>query len=418
MSDIRGVPGASGNIGHLYYVRLNTPLGKFYKIGFTTMKSVNDRLAFQGTGDEKYIDEVLYFNFRLGALSLEQSLHSYFAEKAAFHKYSAYADLPLSKNGQSELYYEDVLELDNKYTPAQAEETRKAVELAITMRTYTSEVWAKRVIVFSNIALNALMVVAKTIGWSIKKIQAIAGIKTATIELPPSVLEDQKKVRLFLAELQREKKMKSLRLHRELTMFRLIHAFSNQNLEDLMKIIKIEELGRDIANSIALDLQMFSDYLCIPNNCCMFALMEHMNHENCHELLIKPVVDSYIPMIKEFVVTRKISDMSIHLPNEPIYAVDPEYNDCDIKFDDYFGAQEFIGLLECCYISKSAFKHNDAEASVEFSIEIEDKETARRFLLRIIASFKNRSPRLTFPNLNELIREFREQREKDSQFAN
>lgn len=382
------------------------------------MKSVNDRLAFQGAGDEKYIDEILYFNFRLGALALEQSLHSYFAEKAAFHKYSAYVDLPLAKNGQSELYYEDVLELDNKFTPAQAEETRKAVELAITMRTYTSEVWAKRVIAFSNVALNALMLLAKTIGWSFKKIQAIAGIKPAKIELPTSVLEDQKKVRLFLAELKREKMMKNLRLHRELTIFRLIHAFSNRNLEDLMKIISIENLGKDIASSIALDLQMFSDYLCIPNNCCMFALMEYMNHENCHELLTKPAADSYVPMIKEFVTARKISDMSIHLPDNPIYAVDLEHGECDITFDDYFGAQEFIGLLECSYISKSPFKHNDTESSVEFSIELEDKETAHRFNLRLVAGFKNRPPRFIFPNLNELIREYREQREKDSQFAN
>lgn len=418
MSDNQGVPGATGNIGHLYYVRLNTPLGKFYKIGFTTMRSVNDRLAFQGTGDEKYIDEVLYFNFRLGALGLEQSLHSYFSDKAAFHKYSAYVDLPLSRNGQSELYYEDVLELDNKFTPAQAESTRKAVELAITMRTYASEAWAKRVIAFSKIALSSLMVLAKAVGWSIKKIQAIAGIKPAVIEPPASVLEDHKKVRLFLAELKREKMMKNLRQHRELTIFLLIHAFSNRNLEALMKIISIEELGIDIANSIALDLQMFSDYLCIPNNCCMFALMEHMNHANCHELLTKPAADSYVPMIKEFVVMRKISDMSIHLPDDPIYAVDSEHRECDIKFDDYFGAQEFIGLLGCSYISKTPFKHGDTDASVEFSLELEDKETASRFHLRVVASFKKSQPRFTFPNLNELIREYREQREKDSQFAN
>lgn len=417
MLDHQGALGATEQFGNLYYVRLNTPLGKFYKIGFTTMKSVNDRLAFQGTGDEKYIEEVLYFQFRLGAFGLEQCLHSYFSEKAAFHKYSAYVDLPLSRNGQSELYYDDVLELDDKFTPAQAEHTRKAVEIAIAKRTYTSEVWAKRVITLNNAALYVLIGLAKTIGWTIKTFQAIAGIKRSETPLPPSVVELNKRAEMFLAELKREKAIKNIRTHREVAILRLAHALAKRDLEAFKRLVNIQELGQDIANSIALDLLMFSDYLCIPNNCCMFELMEQMNHSNCHELLTKPAADSYIPMIEEFITTRKVSDMSIHLPDDPMYAVDAEHRECNITYNDYFGAQELIGLLECSFVSKSTSTHNDKDATLEFSVELEDQQTASHFQLRVVVSFKSKMLRFTFPNLNDSIRTYRDQRDKDSSFA-
>ena len=414
MLDNQGLAGSTGNIGNLYYVRLNTPLGKFYKIGFTTMKSVNDRLAFQGTGDEKYIDEVLYFQFRLGAYGLEQSLHSYFSDKAAFGKYSAYIDMPLPRNGQSELYYDDVLELDGKFTPAQADFSRKAVELAITKRTYNSEIWAKRIIALNKVVLTSLMALAKVIGWSIKSVQSAIGTKTTEQELPPSVLETHNRAKLFIAELKHDQAIKRIRTHREIRIFFLIDAFSNRDFEKFKGLVNIKELGQDIANSLALDLQMFSDYLCIPNNCCMFTLMEHMNHSNCHELITKPAVDSYIPMIEEFITTRKISDMSIHIPDDPIYAIDPGYDGCDLSFNDYFGAQEFIGLLECSYISKTPYKHDDTKATVEFSIELEDKLTAERFWVVVVISLKNKMLRFTFPNLNESIRAYQTQREHNS----
>ncbi|HGY9638059.1 TPA: GIY-YIG nuclease family protein [Pseudomonas putida] len=201
----------TGDVGNLYYVRLNTPLGKFYKIGFTKMKSVNDRLAFQGTGDEKYIDEVLYFKFHLGALDLEQCLHGHFHDKAAFRQYSADVDMPLPKNGQSELYYDDVLNLDAGFTPEQAKLTRKAVELAIAKRTYSSEVWAKRSIILSNIVLGALTALANTIGWSVKSIRNSLGIKNIEPQLPQVVIDNNNKVSAFLEGLRRDKENNTLK---------------------------------------------------------------------------------------------------------------------------------------------------------------------------------------------------------------
>ena len=47
--------------GNLYYVRLKTPVGTMYKLGFTKLSSVRERLAYQKSGDEQYIDKVFLF---------------------------------------------------------------------------------------------------------------------------------------------------------------------------------------------------------------------------------------------------------------------------------------------------------------------------------------------------------------------
>lgn len=417
MLDNQGMSGSTENIGNLYYVRLNTPLGKFYKIGFTTMKSVNDRLAFQGTGDEKYIEEVLYFQFRLGAYGLEQSLHAYFYEQAAFAKYSAFVDMPLPRNGQSELYYDDVLKLDGKFTPAQAEHSRKAVELAVAKRTYTSEIWAKRVISFNNACFSILMGLAKSIGWSIKAVKAVLGVKAVEEQLPKSVLEERRKVEIFLAELKREQDVKLIRTHREIKILRLIHAFNNRDIDGFRALVNTEELSRDIANSMISDFVMLTDYMTLPNNAGMFSLLEAMNHENCHELLISPVVRSYIPMIEEFIASRTISDTSIKMPRDPLYAVDPECSDCGDYFTEYFGAQQFMGLLNSKFIGLGPYKHDDKKSRTEFMVELEDQVTTMRFSVCVVVDFSKKMLRFAFPNADQVIREYQGQVESGNQPA-
>lgn len=114
--------------GHLYYVRLKTPVGKFYKIGFTAYGTVEERFDYGGSGDSKYIDKVLMFTYSDQAFDIEQSLHGCLYDKKAFAKFSANEHFPLSRNGQTELYIEDVLGLDPDYTPAQKNKTIELME--------------------------------------------------------------------------------------------------------------------------------------------------------------------------------------------------------------------------------------------------------------------------------------------------
>lgn len=100
--------------GHVYYARLKTPQGVFYKLGYTAKASLADRLAYAGMGDEKLIDREFFFTFRLDAWDVEQTLLEHFERQRAFGKYSNNPAMPLNGRGQSELFRSDVLGLDDE----------------------------------------------------------------------------------------------------------------------------------------------------------------------------------------------------------------------------------------------------------------------------------------------------------------
>ena len=56
---------------------------------------------------------------------IEQRLHKYFSEKAPFQ--TKESDMPFYGDGQSELYVEDVLELDPKYSREQGAAVKRAI---------------------------------------------------------------------------------------------------------------------------------------------------------------------------------------------------------------------------------------------------------------------------------------------------
>jgi hypothetical protein len=116
--------------GHVYYVRLKTPLGLFYKLGFTTLGSVAERLAYQGAGDERLIDEVLLFVYMPDGYDVETALHRHFKARALTDGMYTDPNLPLQRNGQSELYFDDILGLDPAYHIDQAHATRDGIRRA------------------------------------------------------------------------------------------------------------------------------------------------------------------------------------------------------------------------------------------------------------------------------------------------
>jgi hypothetical protein len=116
--------------GYLYYVRIKTDLGPLYKVGYTKLASVEDRLSFNGAGDEKLIEHVLLFIYLKDAYSIEQRLHSYFSSSRAFGRYAKYEHMPLFQNGQSELYIKDILNLDVEHCEKVATETHRRIKEA------------------------------------------------------------------------------------------------------------------------------------------------------------------------------------------------------------------------------------------------------------------------------------------------
>ena len=105
--------------GNLYYVRLKTNCGILYKLGFTNLQSVEERLGYGGSRDVQLIDKVFLFLKLDNAYQLEQELHELLHHKHAFERYSQIGVFPLCQNGQSELFTEDVLKMDSGYTVEQ-----------------------------------------------------------------------------------------------------------------------------------------------------------------------------------------------------------------------------------------------------------------------------------------------------------
>jgi len=70
-------------------------------------------MAYGNNGDEKLIDCEFFFTFRENAWDVEQTLLEHFDKQRAFGKFSKDPTMPLSGRGQSELFAQDVLGLDD-----------------------------------------------------------------------------------------------------------------------------------------------------------------------------------------------------------------------------------------------------------------------------------------------------------------
>lgn len=98
--------------GYVYYARLKTNCGLLYKLGYTKKPSLKERLAYGGQGDEKMIDQEFFFTYCEDAWDVEQTLLEHFTRQRAFGKYSKDARKPLCGRGQTELFADDILGLD------------------------------------------------------------------------------------------------------------------------------------------------------------------------------------------------------------------------------------------------------------------------------------------------------------------
>lgn len=103
----------------MYYARLRWHGETYYKLGFTTSASVEDRFRFAGDTDHALIDRVLLFCPDPTAYEIEGRLHSHYEKFRVFGPFARFRDGPLKGNGQSELYAVDILGMDEEFTPSQ-----------------------------------------------------------------------------------------------------------------------------------------------------------------------------------------------------------------------------------------------------------------------------------------------------------
>lgn len=166
--------------GNLYYVRLKTPVGRLYKLGFTSLGSVEERLAFNGNGDEKLIDKVIVFVHLDDAFDVECRLHEIFEDQIAFSRYDSIPEMPLHQNGQSELYRRDILKLDKDFQGIEGDlRKRGASEEEIRQAVERQEAFEKKVrFIFLPVLWLPLKVLAGML-WLIEKTFAVKAFKDA-----------------------------------------------------------------------------------------------------------------------------------------------------------------------------------------------------------------------------------------------
>jgi hypothetical protein len=114
--------------GNVYYARLRTPQGTFYKLGYTSKPTLVERMAYGNSGDEKLIDHQFFFTFREDAWDVEQTLLEHFDKHRAFGRFSNDPKMPLSGRGQSELFAYDVLGLDDDLYRQPDNDTLKEIQ--------------------------------------------------------------------------------------------------------------------------------------------------------------------------------------------------------------------------------------------------------------------------------------------------
>lgn len=122
--------GSDPSRGYVYYLRLKTHVGICYKLGFTTKKSAEERFSYGCSDDYKLIDKVLLFKYMENAYQVEQDAHKAFALHYRVNNSYPTPNLPLYENGQRELYFEDILGLDEEYlgSPTEEKVKKRAIE--------------------------------------------------------------------------------------------------------------------------------------------------------------------------------------------------------------------------------------------------------------------------------------------------
>lgn len=446
--------------GYLYYVRLSTELGMLYKIGFTTLGSVQERLGYRGGRDDDLVDKVLLFKHMTDAADWEALLHRVFRKKRAFYDDSEY--LPLFRNGQSELYYEDVLGLDDDMedvaagstearrqeayyyisfqhdkrlgrTPvrhpikAPTEEQQAIWNLLEQIRGFSQGIlgWIGRI--FSGFALTKVRgrtwkqlspeeEKAREFIAMLRKVgSGGTGMRSESTPRDPSVGNTAVWTGLSAIrnlDKQTIKIMRDLRLESILKNMteKAILAFRSGNLHEFEDLVDIPGVIDAIFDA-QLSYRFRSDYLGILNNCGMTTLMEAqeaMSAASLREVMVRPLHDTYRPLLRYFVRTKKILGTSLTMPDEPLYAFDSRFSENgEHPYSDYFSPGALIKKLGTDWTLEKPLKLTFHDDAIQFLIGVKIPEIGFTGSLAVdVMRTKNHKKIVArFPNLNSLLLE-------------
>lgn len=405
-------PQSRPSTGNLYYVRLKTTLGMFYKLGFTTMDSVQARLAFQEKGDDELVDEVLVFVHRENAYADEQLLHDYFRNKAVL--LGKEKDMPLYQNGQSELYADDILGLDFlSKNGASAEVTHLNVSLARGRRFGNDESKIRAAHAQQMQLQQAINDLGKTFSGVVRLYRAFQDWNMSTRDR-----ERQARVNQILMDLKHERrKLLTDKLDRILKIkknplealktdvIKAIKAWKCHDLQEFERIVDINVCAHNVVKALTLSLFMGSDFMDVALSCNMEALCDAIEKDTSgRQLLLKPIEKAYKRIIREIVRYGRILSEEITLPDDPYYRVEQnEDGSAPTTLTEYYGPKTLREDFGENWTLPDQPAFVEGRESVSFNVYLSNSVTgfvgALRVRVRYTAEYRIA---VDFPNYGDL----------------
>lgn len=410
--------------GSIYYIRLKTTFGPFYKLGFTSLSSVHERLAYQGLGHEQLIDKVFLFLKIENAYEKEQILHRYFArnKKQAFPVEDP--EMPFFGNGQSELYFEDVLRMDTAYSDEQSENVRLEILRHKMRNARESEGEIKKSIdnqrdvenVYRHLdtylsRLKILYAKLRNISLKLlfrKSINPIQYNKQTEEEIIDylKILRARARKEQLNALIKESAALESLGKTKS-SVIAAIAAFRDSNLAQFEAFVNIDAFAYNLAEAMTSDYMTPSDYSRIPMMCCMFDLCHAMTtHPNPRDLMLKPVEDTHKAILRHWIKTHSLLTEEIIFPDDPVYLVDECSSGDELMttFSDSFGPRSYLDVFgrELSIADIPDFREEPSGEWIEFELNVMNTTTGFRGALKIRATLRDGRIDFSFPNWLEI----------------
>jgi hypothetical protein len=341
------------NNGNLYYVRIKTPYGIFYKLGFTTLNSVQERFSYQGNGHEEYIDVVFCFVYMDDAYEVESLLHKHFKNQAVFKLKEK--NMPFYGNGQSELYSEDILNIDTRYRRSQSDEAN--LNIMIERMKYSNRTDEEISIAIkeqeSFIKLNQL------IGPKIKWLSDVydrfyikflasendrykhnrAKECISILNSVKRVTASQDRVRKFM--LESDDYSEGLELA---TILAFAHLMQ-KDLQSFEDIVDINIFSNNLAEAMNENCTMTSDYIALANNCYMLNLMNAMNGSNARYLIFRPIMDTYKAVLRHYVKNHNLLTENLIFTDDSLYCVSKDADCSNEHRWSFYSPGHYLNIL-------------------------------------------------------------------------
>jgi len=240
--------------GYVYYVRLKTRWGLFYKLGYTNQPTLEHRFNYGEKNDWDLVDRVLLWAWSDTALQDELRLHELLHDKRVFGRYGRFHNGPLYKNGQSELYAEDILDLDPDCTDEQVKSSIKAAKkIGIEYRNDPigdHPIWH---VVFAllKVLLSPLILLRKALEEFVpamkkEKQQCLELARKRESDIATAVLEMKRKSQPYLGESGLQRTNVKLELAKQKAWKQSLCDWLNRTLTVKFEDMTAEDLFRDV----------------------------------------------------------------------------------------------------------------------------------------------------------------------------